>query len=231
MRATDHHAFVEALAGARWHEAWQLAEGDVMDGFTLPRAPEFESWLEFERAAVRAGKRTAGTKLARAAMAAGDHEQAVAVLSVLHDVDEFDEEVLRDLMSALATRGSRGEALAVYGRFERRCVAELGGSPAAPLVGRTAELRVLEQRLADPSCRLLALVGPGGNGKTRLAIELARREASRAHRDVAYVDLVARPSSSTTAASVARCSSCSTTSSTSPMQPSSWPASSRPRPA
>jgi predicted ATPase/DNA-binding XRE family transcriptional regulator len=42
-----------------------------------------------------------------------------------------------------------------------------------PLIGRERELGQLTRLLADPECRLLTLVGPGGIGKTRLAIEVA----------------------------------------------------------
>ncbi len=43
-----------------------------------------------------------------------------------------------------------------------------------PFIGREAELAQIANRLADPHCRLLTLIGPGGSGKTRLAIEVAR---------------------------------------------------------
>jgi ATP/maltotriose-dependent transcriptional regulator MalT len=43
-------------------------------------------------------------------------------------------------------------------------------------VGREQELAGIQARLANPACRLLTLVGPGGIGKTRLAIEAARRQ-------------------------------------------------------
>jgi predicted ATPase/DNA-binding CsgD family transcriptional regulator len=43
-----------------------------------------------------------------------------------------------------------------------------------PFVGRTHELADIAALLADPACRLLTLVGPGGIGKTRLAIEAGR---------------------------------------------------------
>ncbi|HSK67427.1 MAG TPA: BTAD domain-containing putative transcriptional regulator, partial [Anaerolineales bacterium] len=45
----------------------------------------------------------------------------------------------------------------------------------APFIGRERELEELTQLLAEPSCRLLTLLGPGGNGKTRLAVQAASR--------------------------------------------------------
>lgn len=48
-------------------------------------------------------------------------------------------------------------------------------SPTTPLVGREGELERALALLADPTARIVTLVGPGGVGKTRLALELARR--------------------------------------------------------
>jgi predicted ATPase/DNA-binding SARP family transcriptional activator len=45
----------------------------------------------------------------------------------------------------------------------------------APFIGRERELEEITQLLAEPSCRLLTLLGPGGNGKTRLALQAASR--------------------------------------------------------
>ena len=42
-----------------------------------------------------------------------------------------------------------------------------------PFIGREPELTALAQMLRDPECSLLTIVGPGGIGKTRLAIEVA----------------------------------------------------------
>jgi len=41
-----------------------------------------------------------------------------------------------------------------------------------PFIGRNKEITELTQLLAGPTCRLLTLVGPGGIGKTRLALQL-----------------------------------------------------------
>ncbi|MFU8827465.1 MAG: AfsR/SARP family transcriptional regulator, partial [Brevefilum sp.] len=52
-------------------------------------------------------------------------------------------------------------------------------------VGRRIELFQLHQKIKDPLCRLVTLVGPGGCGKTRLAIEVGRLSAG-AFRDGIY---------------------------------------------
>ena len=59
-----------------------------------------------------------------------------------------------------------------------------------PLIGREREVEQLRQLLYDPQCRLLSLVGPGGIGKTRLAIETASRLQDTFADGVYFVPLV-----------------------------------------
>ena len=47
-------------------------------------------------------------------------------------------------------------------------------NPGTPLVGRGHEVAAIGSMLDDPTCRLLTLLGPGGCGKTRLALEVAQ---------------------------------------------------------
>jgi predicted ATPase/DNA-binding SARP family transcriptional activator len=61
--------------------------------------------------------------------------------------------------------------------------------PLTPFVGRERELAELSRRLRTPELRLLTLVGPGGMGKTRLALELAHRQLEQFADGVFFVSL------------------------------------------
>jgi predicted ATPase/class 3 adenylate cyclase len=61
--------------------------------------------------------------------------------------------------------------------------------PRTSFVGRASELEAIERMLEDPGCRLLTLVGPGGAGKTRLALEAAGRRVDRYPHGVHFVPL------------------------------------------
>ncbi|HEX4108186.1 MAG TPA: BTAD domain-containing putative transcriptional regulator [Solirubrobacteraceae bacterium] len=61
--------------------------------------------------------------------------------------------------------------------------------PTTRLIGRAVELLELERLTDDPFCRLITLVGPGGVGKTRLAIAHARRWAERFDDGAVFVGL------------------------------------------
>jgi predicted ATPase/transcriptional regulator with XRE-family HTH domain len=58
-----------------------------------------------------------------------------------------------------------------------------------PLIGRQRELNELSSVFPEPSCRILTLVGPGGIGKTRLAIETASQSLHNFPNGVYFVPL------------------------------------------
>ncbi|NJM06032.1 XRE family transcriptional regulator [Candidatus Gracilibacteria bacterium] len=61
--------------------------------------------------------------------------------------------------------------------------------PPMPLVGREIELEHLAALMGSPSGRLISLVGPGGMGKTRLALETSRVYGDRFEHGVVFVSL------------------------------------------
>ena len=60
---------------------------------------------------------------------------------------------------------------------------------ATPFIGRQAELAELARLLADPEVRLVTVVGLGGMGKTRLALEAGAAEIERYRDGVYFVSL------------------------------------------
>lgn len=85
---------------------------------------------------------------------------------------------LADDIRCNATVTSRAQASpAITPRLPRR---------GSTFVGRDSELADLGKRFADPSCRLVTIVGAGGIGKTRLALEFARAWADQ-DRPAAFV--------------------------------------------
>ena len=73
-----------------------------------------------------------------------------------------------------------------------------------PLIGRAAEIAELKGRLLDPGVRLLTLTGPGGTGKTRLAIQVAADLAPCFEGGVSFVDLAPITEPNLVASTVAR---------------------------
>lgn len=102
---------------------------------------------------------------------------------------ELGELITADLATLLADRFDASRASAEPG-------AAPPAAPPAPaipaaftsLVGRTAEREELTALLATPGVRIVTVVGPGGIGKSRLAIEVAETVAA-AGREVAFATL------------------------------------------
>ena len=75
-----------------------------------------------------------------------------------------------------------------------------GAAPSVPqnlpvhltgFIGREREVAAVVARLRDPGVRLLTLTGPGGVGKTRLALQVAGAVAGRFEAGVCYLPLAA----------------------------------------
>jgi predicted ATPase/DNA-binding XRE family transcriptional regulator len=102
---------------------------------------------------------------------------------------------VRALTAALDLTGAARDALVAKARPQARNRAIDGSAsvrlPPIPtrFVGREVDAQTLRQWLADRTARLITLVGPGGVGKTRLALELAHYIAAEGADRVVFVPL------------------------------------------
>lgn len=113
----------------------------------------------------------------------------------------------RRLASALGLGNgerARFEAIARGSPTAARPIPQAAALPVPPtrLLGRSRELTGIVARLEDPDVRLLTLTGPGGIGKTRLALEAAVR--ARIDREIHFVPLGELTDASLVAPTLAR---------------------------
>jgi predicted ATPase/transcriptional regulator with XRE-family HTH domain len=104
-------------------------------------------------------------------------------------------ETVRALSAALDLKGEARDALVASARGpapgEAVDATGAGSLPLAPtrLLGRERDVELLQHWVADPTVRLITLVGPGGVGKTRLALEVGHKTAANDSTRVVFVEL------------------------------------------
>lgn len=181
-------------------QAVDLYRGDFLADFYLEDSNEFESWAAGWRSRLHRQVLDALERLVEVHLESGDPDQAATYARRQLQLDNLRESAHRQLIIALSRMGKRAEALRQYERCCRLLREELGVAPApeteaaaatirlgrqareararlpvpeTPLIGRETELADITTLLRD-GARLVSIVGPGGIGKTRLALEAAR---------------------------------------------------------
>jgi predicted ATPase/DNA-binding SARP family transcriptional activator len=179
--------------------ALSLYRGEFMQGIYLGGSPELEEWLLVERERLRQLALEGFQRYAGVLMDAGKYASAAGALRRLLRLEPWQEAAHRQLMLALARGGDYTAALAQYETCRRLLAEELSVQPmpettrlyeriraardlpfrhnlpshATPFIGREAVVQELIQMLTNPSRRLVTITGPGGAGKSRLALQAA----------------------------------------------------------
>jgi DNA-binding SARP family transcriptional activator/tetratricopeptide (TPR) repeat protein/TolB-like protein len=128
----DARAFQEALDADDLEGAISLYRGDLLPGFYVSNAsPDFEHWLEAERARLKARASTAAWTLSSRAEGQGDGAAAARWARIGLAFSPDDERSLRRLIALLDRVGDRAGALRAHDDFSRGLAAEFEAEPSA----------------------------------------------------------------------------------------------------
>ena len=188
-----------AQTAAKLQAAIDLYQGDFLEGFYLRDGRGFEEWVILQRERLRQLAFDGFRSLTYYYLESGSHTEGLLSASRWQRLDPYDEDACRSLMRLYMRAGKRTSALQCYQNLKQKLNADLNITPASataklfrqfqqiefpPLlnlpsfttsfVGRKEEMTELENLLVAAETRLVTITGPGGNGKTRLAVEAAR---------------------------------------------------------
>lgn len=127
------------LAHGRPDEAVALWTGDLASGFHVSGAPEFERWLDEQRAELRSAVRAAAWKRARELAGTGQAE--VDAVRRASRLDPSDEPGVQRLMQLLAAAGDRAGALRAYEELAEHLARELETPPSPSTQALAAAIR------------------------------------------------------------------------------------------
>ncbi len=202
--------FENGVAQAESADALQAALA-LYQGDLLPSC--YDDWIVPVRERLRQTCIAALERLTQLFERRRDCRTAIRCAQLLLQYDPLNEASYRCLIRLHIINGDRAEAMRVY----RTCVEvlrrELDAEPSpatrevyeralhtgafdarlpaqpTPFIGRELELAEIARRLTDPVCRLLTLVGLGGIGKSRLALQAALEQADTFADGVYFVPL------------------------------------------
>ena len=125
----DARAFEAALARGALEEALALYDGDLLPGFAVEGAVEFDRWLEDTRMLLRRRAARAAWALADRRERAGDAAGAIESARLAASLGMDDEAGLRQLVTLLDRVGDPGGALEAYAAFAHRLERGTGEEP------------------------------------------------------------------------------------------------------
>jgi len=127
----DVASFEELVGGNQFQDALQRYGGDLLTGFFVDDAPEFEQWLNAERSRLRSVAARAAYRGAAQLEKSGDYPGAVSLARRSFQLADTDEHTLRKLIALEFKAGDRAAAIETYEAFARALAAEYQTEPAA----------------------------------------------------------------------------------------------------
>jgi DNA-binding SARP family transcriptional activator/predicted ATPase/Tfp pilus assembly protein PilF len=195
--APEGEPLTEETAG-QLQAVLDLYQGNFLEGYFLSESRGFEEWTLLTQERLRRLASSGLRRLVGYYLDTGHYGHGIDCAGRLLALEPYDENARRQMMWLLVRSGQRHAALQQYQACRQLLAQELAVEPApattavfeqiralsfpppchlpvqaTPFVGREEELRQVSRLLSQASCHLLSILGPGGTGKTRLAVEVA----------------------------------------------------------
>jgi Tol biopolymer transport system component/DNA-binding SARP family transcriptional activator len=200
---SDLATFTSAIKAGQLERATAVYIGPFLDGFHLSEAPEFERWLEEERAGLARDYATALERLARLAADRGECLESVEWWRKLAAQDPLNARVAIGLMEALVAAGDRTAALQHARVYEVLIEQELEAPPDREVVALAQRIRD-EWRPEDATIRAAEPLSPPTDALPLPEIPALRPpDAARPPPDVARPPIPARQARGIRTAAVA----------------------------
>lgn len=135
-RSSQYWLDVEALQAndITLPQVLRLLRGELLEGFYVHEAAEFEAWLRHERVRLRERTLVLLQHLAQHHSAQGEGMAAIEATRRMVEMEPWREEAHRQLMTLLAQNGQRSAALAQYESCCQALADEFGVEPAAETI-------------------------------------------------------------------------------------------------
>lgn len=205
------------LCLSRLEKFMGLYEGDFLSQFYLPDSPGFDEWTLLWRERWRQSGLEALADLAMYYERRDEPGRAQPYAERQLSIEPWRESAYRQLMRLAVREGNRNAAFVYYETCRRVLAEELTVEPEpettalyqriannelqvvsaphqlplppTPFVGRAGELAQLADSLTTPQTRLVTIVGAGGIGKSRLAIQVADAQRGLYPQGIFFVPL------------------------------------------
>ena len=127
----DAALFEDSVRTNRLEETLELYRGDLLPGFFIDEAPEFERWLASARTRLRSSAGHAAYAMSDRLEASGNFGAAVSWARRALELADTDERALRKLIELQCKAGDRTGAIKTYETFARHLAAEYEMKPSA----------------------------------------------------------------------------------------------------
>jgi DNA-binding SARP family transcriptional activator/TolB-like protein len=159
---TDVTAFESAVEAGRVRDALDLYDGELMAAFHLRDVPEWERWLDVERARLRALATATAWSVAEEALEAGASEDAIRFARQATLLTPHDEAGIRRLIRMMERVGGRAAAIRAYEDAATRLEHELGIEPSAETQELISTIRIRGGVTSGPPTRERAIGASAG---------------------------------------------------------------------